>query len=504
MMGRLVFSQYFGNFWSQFNPLKCRTARRMNLKAIVYLSLFLFGSAVKAETKYLLVDPGASKTANYYRYYNDVRRAYETLKSQNKPTTVIGKDGTWKLAQQDTESLSSFALTESGKRNTPSSSAVPVYPPLSGSARGISDIMGSMDKMNLKPGDTVFLYLTAHGGPPSNVADPSTATVVGWNEEFEFNQLAEALKKLPPGVKVKLVSTTCFSGGIHSIARQLPNVCSSSTTNHLYESSSGDFQEFRFNRGLWDAFRKNKQVSFAEANLEAFKADDANMNLGRLSSFDYIDWTLKTGPYKNPKVDTPSRWTDTDNGRTWQTINKYRGVFPADAEILSKKVDTSSCSSSVQNDLANLTRLTETLNELSQQAIAQDLKNRANRQPAQMRTIFNDVIDDMKKNGPKYLQISNQYQQKYKELMARWNAHKAKFKDSWGITKWWYGEGDERAKIQKEFDVLKANSQRDLKQYSFNHQMLERLDRLDEFNKKATPAQKQKFVSLLQCEWEPL
>ncbi len=96
------------------------------------------------------------------------------------------------------------------------------------------------------------------------------------------------------------------------------------------------------------------------------------------------------------------------------------------------------------------------------------------------------------------------YEDKYKDLVRRWNEHKAKFKNAGAITKWWQGEGEARAKIQKEFDTLKSNAERDLKPYSFNHQMLERLERLDEFNKKATPEQKKKFVQLLQCEWEPL
>jgi hypothetical protein len=108
----------------------------------------------------------------------------------------------------------------------------------------------------------------------------------------------------------------------------------------------------------------------------------------------------------------------------------------------------------------------------------------------------------MKRNGSNYLQISKNYEAKFEDLTRRWNEHKEKFKDSWDTTK--FGEGDERAKIQKEFDDLKSNSQRDLKQYSFNHQMLERLDRLDEFSKKATAKQKNKFVQLLRCEWEPL
>jgi hypothetical protein len=230
------------------------------------------------------------------------------------------------------------------------------------------------------------------------------------------------------------------------------------------------------------------------------------MNLGRLSSFDYIDWVLKSGPYKNPKVyrPTPMQLINTNNGETLQAKNGYPGVLPADAEILSKRVDTPLCVSSIQNDLLNLTRFTHILNELYHQTVAQDLKNKVESQQAQVRTIFNEVIDDMKKNGSKYLQISNQYHQKYKDLETQWIAHKAKFKDHWGITKWWYREDNKRSTIQKNFDILQAKLQKDLKQYFFNHQILKRLDKMKEFNQKATPEEKEKFISLLQCEWETL
>lgn len=514
-------------FWSQFNPLKCRKTREMKLKALVYLFFIFQSSFGKAETQYLLVDPGASKTSNYYRYYNDVRRAYETLKAQNKPTTVIAKDGSWKLAQQSTETLSSYSLTEEGKKRTPTGIGVPDYPPIQSSARGIEDVISAVKKMNPKDGDSVVIYFTAHGNAPRNPDDPSTATIIGWNEEYEFNQLADALAKLPKGVKLKLISTTCFSGGIHSIARKLNNVCSSSTTNHLYESSAGDYQEFRFNKGLWDTFSKTKSPSFAQANLEGFKGDDANFNLGRLSSFDYIDWVLKDGPYKKTGTSRPEmRWVTKDGDRVYQVVNGFPSHLPPEASILSNSAIPSSLeagvckecgSGGVQSDLDKLTKLAQTLSEVAQQAVVQDLSKKADLQSAQVRTIFHDVIDDMKKNGASYLQTAKMYEDKYTDLVRRWNEHKAKFKNAEDITKfknteditkWLQGEGDgqgeARAKIQKEFDTLKSNAERDLKQYSFNHQMLERLERLDEFNKKATPEQKKKFVQLLQCEWEPL
>jgi hypothetical protein len=322
--------------------------------------------------------------------------------------------------------------------------------------------------------------------------------------------LADALAKLPEGVKLKLISTTCFSGGIHSIARKLNNVCSSSTTNHIYPSSSGNFQEFRFNLGLWDTFSKTKSPSFAQANLEGFKGDDANLNLGRLSSFDYIDWVLKDGPYKKTGNSGPKmRWIEKDGIQILQVVNGFTSQLPPEASILSETLSPNSMeagvceecwSESIQADLAKISNLAQTLNQIAQQAIVRDLNAKADRQPAQLRSIFHDVIDDMKINGNKYLKISKTYEDKYKELVRSWNENKEKVAKA-GT---WQLEGDQWAKFQSDFDNLKSNAERELKQYSFNHQMLVRLEQLDEFNKKATTEQKKKFVHLLQCEWEPL
>jgi hypothetical protein len=159
----------------------------MKLKAFVYLFFIVIGSSANAETQYLLVDPGASPTSNYYRYYNDIRRAYETLKAQNKPTTVIAKDGSWKLAQQSSELLSSYSLTEAGKNRIPTGVGMPDYPPIHSSAKGIEDIISAVKKMNLKDGDSVVVYFTAHGNSPRNPDDPSSATIMGWNKGKRLN-----------------------------------------------------------------------------------------------------------------------------------------------------------------------------------------------------------------------------------------------------------------------------------------------------------------------------
>ncbi|MBN8542316.1 MAG: hypothetical protein J0L82_18140 [Deltaproteobacteria bacterium] len=474
----------------------------------MYLSL-LFGSAVHAQTKYLLIDGGASKSSNYSRYYNSVLTGYEVLKGKGKQVSVIAKDGKWTMASLDEVSSGQQANIQSGKL---------VYPAISSPARDLNDIRKALS--SYKDGDTLYLHFTSHGGGPSKPGHPESSTLSLFGNDVSYEDLAGVLKEFP-NLKFKIYSGVCYGGGIHHLARSLKNVCSSSAVPYFTQSYSGSPQMNVFEFEFWKSIKSNNRPSLASASLDSFEKDIANIDLGSLSSFDYVDFVLKKGPYgktydelPSVRVNANSIPRDPKDPPLWAEgmlkiaqPNGYRSIsstVKTTAQIVDCNTGSCCASTAISNDITRLKRLSETLNEVVQQSAIQDLRTKAERQPAEVRTIFHNVIDDMKKNGQKYLQISNQYQQKYKELVGRWNAHKEKFKDSWGITKWWYGEGEERAKIQKEFDVLKANAQRDLKQYSFDHQMLERLDRLDEFNKKATPKQKEKFVQLLQCEWEPI
>jgi hypothetical protein len=217
------------DFWSQFNPLKCRTVKGMKLKALVYLFLSLLCLSAKAETQYLLIDPGTSATSNYYRFYNDVRRAYETLVSQGKEPKVFAKNGEWVLQQQKSENLMTYSLDPKAPPIQGSFWADLSYPPISGPAGNVNDFMTALKSMPLKDGDSVVFYITAHGSSPNSPANPSTSTISAWKQEIQFKDFEKALEQIPKGVKIKLITTTCFGGGIHSISRNLPNVCSSST-----------------------------------------------------------------------------------------------------------------------------------------------------------------------------------------------------------------------------------------------------------------------------------
>src|SRR4051794_32267470 len=98
------------------------------VKGLMYLLTF---SAVPAhaDTKYVFLDGGTDATSNYYNYYNEVRRGYETVKSLGKNAQVFAKDGTWKLFHDKNETLSNFTLTNEARKSAGVTSTVPSYPP---------------------------------------------------------------------------------------------------------------------------------------------------------------------------------------------------------------------------------------------------------------------------------------------------------------------------------------------------------------------------------------
>lgn len=218
------------------------------IRGLVFL-LLLSAAPASAETKYIFLDGGASSTSNYYRYYNEIRRGYETVRSMGKNAIVHAKDGSWKLAQNKNETLSDLALTNEARRPSSANSTYPSYPPLSGAVRTKEDIIRAISSSNPKSGDTVFIYVSGHGGSPTEIHDPSTATISGWNNDISFREVSEAMSQLPKGVKIKIVAGTCYSGGVHYLARTLPNVCTASNTNYALMSWS-QTQEPSFNKAI--------------------------------------------------------------------------------------------------------------------------------------------------------------------------------------------------------------------------------------------------------------
>ncbi len=66
----------------------------------------------------------------------------------------------------------------------------------------------------LKPGDRVFIYVTAHGGESDNQRQPYNTTLYLWNgEKISVTEFSKLLDKIPDPVDVMTVLVQCHCGG---------------------------------------------------------------------------------------------------------------------------------------------------------------------------------------------------------------------------------------------------------------------------------------------------
>ena len=448
----------------------------LNLKIlfpVIFYAFFDFGSLAIAETKVLVLDGGASAEANYYRYYNNSRRAYEVSKKIGFQPSVYAKDGKWKVSQSGSESLSNYAETTDGKKNiNPKGKASkrPDYPPVKGPLGSSADMAKAIKALNLKPGDRLIIQMTGHG---TQLADKKSAYWF-FNKAESWNQVGDALKKIDPGVSVQLQTSACYGGGVHQLARRFPNVCSVSSTQAFSVSYSSDDGN-EFTNGFWDQFnRTGAKTTLGEASMAAFKNDSSNEGRGSLSSFDYMAYVLKKPPYD----------------KAYQNADKkaYKPIFSLDPNEDIYQ-ESHKCS---------IDQIPKIINSLSKNVdnIVKSLK-----------------VQSLKNLPPKFVSFLHQYtgaeDKDYKDYMRElgklqkeWEEHKAKFKDSWDITKWWHNEGEKRAAIESKLANLKIMYKSSLASGKFHQDKLGTLLKsLSEFKAKATPAQLEKFQKMLECEW---
>lgn len=69
----------------------------------------------------------------------------------------------------------------------------------------------------LRPGDTLLLYVTDHGTRTPGDPDNNRITLWGPNESLPVRDLRTWLEGLPPGVRVVMLMSQCYSGGFASL-----------------------------------------------------------------------------------------------------------------------------------------------------------------------------------------------------------------------------------------------------------------------------------------------
>ncbi|HIA18213.1 MAG TPA: hypothetical protein EYN70_02140 [Planctomycetaceae bacterium] len=89
----------------------------------------------------------------------------------------------------------------------------------------VKDVAGGASRKNiqqwfektgagLKPGDRVFIYVTAHGGESDNRRQPYNTTLYLWNgEKISVTEFSKLLDKIPDPVDIMTVMVQCHCGG---------------------------------------------------------------------------------------------------------------------------------------------------------------------------------------------------------------------------------------------------------------------------------------------------
>ncbi len=436
-------------------------------------------SLALAETKVLLLDGGASVEANNYRFYNNTRSAYETSKSLGYSTSVYAKDGNWRVSQNSNESLSNYSLTPDGTKNQNPAGRVaqkPTYPPVQGPLRSSEDMAKAIAALNLKPGDRLLIQMTGHGN--LNEKGEPGYDFYGTNETWKT--VGDALAKVDPKVTVQIQASSCYAGGVHDLAKRFPNVCSASSTQRYSVSNSLNTGD-AFTNAFWNNIKsKSGTMSFGDASVAGFKADQQNTSQGSLSSFDYMAFVLKKSPYDQVQYK--------DYKKTGTYDSQYKPIFSMDPYGRDKKCNIDN----VTGEVAQFTETIQALNKFT------STSNSVDPSGLQLPPGFVKMLKEQTgAEDPAY----QKYTAQRAKLQQEWNEHQAKFKNSWDVTKWWYDEGDKRAEIERKIYDLDTNSGIPL----YDHYNLGKLktvvDNLKEFQAKATPEQKTKLNQILACEW---
>jgi hypothetical protein len=352
---------------------------------------------------------------------------------------------------------------------------------------------------NLKKGEPLKIFINDHGTMPSSESDPLSSGFFMSSGRMSHKQLQDVLKEVVPiDQKVILVGAHCYSGGIHNIAFNMPNVCSASATDFRTTAISVNFTK-EYGATFWDNAHGHTLSQTQNLTSEMIRSNDYR---SQLSSMAYVDHILKTGPYKHQlnffdriflgKTVPPS------------TLWKFEDVvkcFPQSNNILMQ-------SDLIQNSRAIVEKVfaTDQLREILDTDII----------PKEHLELLNPIIDqkytlwkqNKKNNLQHFLALGEDYRN-YADMIKYGKYPKTK-KVVMSPTLTIYKQDKTKPRIpldryekyqyMQEQRSLYKTARRYLSKYFGIYKITERIDRLNQFYKIATPAQKEKLLQLLKCE----
>jgi len=168
----------------------------------------------------LLINGGGAARTNYLSHLHHLQDMTAELRSRGIPPERIdvfsadGEDERADLAAREPETPDRWLIegTSAGSLLTAPDLTNTVWEGVKLKPARIKDLRQWFARMGktLRPGDTLFLYVTDHGNKDPD--DPENGLISLWNESLTLLDFRALLAHLKPGVRVVNVMSQCYSG----------------------------------------------------------------------------------------------------------------------------------------------------------------------------------------------------------------------------------------------------------------------------------------------------
>jgi hypothetical protein len=167
----------------------------------------LGGTLSEAAPQALIISGGKDTGPTGKEYYFDCELVYILERSRGLDPIVVAEDGTWKFVKNKSRLFPAFSHEN-------------------------LEAAFKLIQANLNPGDPVDIHISDHGAPAEEGDDAWNGSFVLFQESSDTPPWAVSHRELknlieqyiPSTSLVRLVGSYCFSGGLHQISFQLPNV----------------------------------------------------------------------------------------------------------------------------------------------------------------------------------------------------------------------------------------------------------------------------------------
>jgi hypothetical protein len=355
---------------------------------------------------------------------------------------------------------------------------------------------------SLTPGTNVRFITTGHG------FEPDDGPAIHRNATIGLDKLSQLFKK-NQNKTVRLLSTQCYSGSMHQLAFENNNVCVSASTDrrtaHFNPADGtaehqGAFLSASAQNG-WD-LDHNGRMSMYERHLSGLLADTQNYSRSDLSSNAYIDFITKSGAYStttsfnSPAVNTFAR------PEALYAINFYKEKF-----VNLNKCGTGPCAST-ESLAKSAGCMTDILGSLIDPKFPTPLEMQT--LPTEIRKIYEGLFASNQIKALVSDEKTAEFVRNYSAALSEWNSFKSQNSqlidenDSGTLL-----SGPRRndplvisfIKSLNTFEERFSELNKKPESRIFNlFKAVQSLNKIITFQKTATGSQKEKLLSLIQCE----